>query len=158
MRAPPVETFGYSIVGAGSAGCVLANRLSADRRVSVLLLEAGGSDAHPYIRANGHLYVRGQARDFDVWAQLGNRAWSFADVLPYFRRSEDRSSGADEFHGAGGPLHVSDIAERHPICEAFIAGAAELGIRRNPDYNGAEQDGIGQSHLVDRDTVTMRVS
>jgi choline dehydrogenase len=183
---PPAERFDYVIVGAGSAGCVLANRLSEDPRISVLVLEAGGSDAHPYIRApagflktfqnprfnwcyttepgpgvdgraiffprgkvlggsssiNGHLYVRGQARDFDVWAQLGNRGWSYDDVLPYFRRSEDRSSGADEFHGAGGPLHVSDIAERHPICEAFIQGAEELGIRRNPDYNGAEQEGV----------------
>jgi choline dehydrogenase len=186
MNPPEPERYDYIIVGAGSAGCVLANRLSADPRVTVLVLEAGGSDAHPYIRApagflktfqdprfnwcystepgpgidgraiffprgkvlggsssiNGHLYVRGQARDFDVWAQLGNRGWSYDDVLPYFRRSEDRSAGADCYHGAGGPLHVSDIHERHPICEAFIRGAAELGVKRNPDYNGAEQEGV----------------
>ncbi|GAC1340706.1 MAG: GMC family oxidoreductase N-terminal domain-containing protein [Acetobacteraceae bacterium] len=180
------DTYDYVIVGAGSAGCVLANRLSADPAIRVLLLEAGGSDLHPYIRApagfiktfqsprfnwcyttepvggadnrpiyfprgkvlggssaiNGSLYVRGQQRDFDAWAQLGNRGWSFDDVLPYFRRSEDRSSGADAYHGTGGPQHVSDITERHPICEAFIAGAESLGVPRNPDYNGAEQDGV----------------
>ncbi len=165
---------------------MLANRLSADPGTRVLVLEAGGSDAHPYIRApvgflktfqdprfnwcyrtepgdgvdgraiffprgkvlggsssiNGHLYVRGQARDFDVWAQLGNRGWSYDDVLPYFRRAEDRSSGADDYHGAGGPQHVSDIHERHPICEAFIAGAVAAGVPRNPDYNGAVQEGV----------------
>ena len=180
------DSYDYVIVGAGSAGCVLANRLSADPAIRVLLLEAGGSDLHPYVRApagfiktfqsprfnwcyttepvagaddraiyfprgrvlggssaiNGSLYVRGQPRDFDTWAQLGNRGWSFDEVLPYFRRSEDRSSGADAFHGTGGPQHVSDINERHPICEAFIAGAESLGIPRNPDYNGAEQEGV----------------
>ncbi len=176
----------YVIVGAGTAGCVLANRLSADPRVRVVLLEAGGSDRHPYVQApvgflktiadprfnwcfstapgtgvdgrvipsprgrvlggssaiNGHLYVRGQARDFDTWAQLGNRGWGYEDVLPYFRRAEDRSSGGDAYHGIGGPQHVSDIHERHPICEAFIAGAESLGVPRNADYNGARQEGV----------------
>jgi len=180
------QTADYVIVGAGTAGCVLANRLSADPTVRVLVLEAGGSDRHPYVRApvgflktfedprfnwcfstapgdgvdgrsiffprgrvlggsssiNGHLYVRGQARDFDTWAQLGNRGWAYEDVLPYFRRAEDRSTGGDAYHGAGGPQHVSDIHERHPICEAFIAGAESLGIPRNPDYNGARQEGV----------------
>ncbi len=180
------DSYDYVIVGAGSAGCVLANRLSTDPAIRVLLLEAGGSDLHPYIRApagfiktfqslrfnwcyttepvagadnrpiyfprgkvlggssaiNGSLYVRGQQQDFDTWAQLGNRGWSFDDVLPYFRRSEDRSSGADAYHGTGGPQHVSDINERHPICEAFIAGAESLGVPRNPDYNGIEQEGV----------------
>jgi choline dehydrogenase len=179
--------FDYIIVGAGSAGCVLANRLTRDPRTSVLLVEAGGSDRHPYISApagflktfadprfnwcfttepgaginnraihfprgkvlggssaiNGHLYVRGQARDYDTWAQLGNRGWSYDDVLPYFRKSEDRSTGPDKFHGRDGPQHVSDIRERHPICEAFIAGAEEIGVPRNSDYNGEVQEGVG---------------
>ncbi|MDH3665897.1 MAG: GMC family oxidoreductase N-terminal domain-containing protein [Paracoccaceae bacterium] len=182
----PDARWDYIIVGAGSAGCVLANRLTADGRTTVLLIEAGGGDRHPHIWApagfvktyndprfnwcfstepgpgidgreiffprgkvlggssaiNGHLYVRGQARDFDTWAQLGNRGWSYDDVLPYFRRSEDRSAGADAYRGAGGPQHVSDVHERHPICEAFIEGAAELGLPRNPDYNGAVQEGV----------------
>jgi len=165
---------------------VLANRLSADPHRRVLVLEAGGSDAHPYVKApvgflktfqdprfnwcytteagdgvdgraiyfprgrvlggsssiNGSLYVRGQARDFDVWAQLGNRGWSYDDVLPYFRRSEDRDTGADAFRGSGGPQHVSDIHERHPICDAFVAGAVAAGLPANPDYNGASQEGV----------------
>ena len=180
------STVDYIIVGAGSAGCVLANRLTEDPRISVLLVEAGGSDRHPYIAApagflktfadprfnwcfttepgaaigdraihfprgkvlggssaiNGHLYVRGQARDYDIWAQLGNRGWSYNEVLPYFRKSEDRSAGADRFHGGNGPQHVSDIHERHPICEAFIAGAGEIGVPRNRDYNGETQEGV----------------
>ena len=180
------DQFDYIIVGAGSAGCVLANRLSADPATRVLVLEAGGSDRHPFVRApagfiktfqdprfnwcyttepvagaagraiyyprgrvlggsssiNGSLFVRGQPADYDVWAQLGNRGWSYDEVLPYFRRLEDRPSGEAAFRGTGGPQHVSDISEHHPICEAFIAGAESLGIPRNADYNGADQDGV----------------
>lgn len=181
-----IDRFDYVIVGAGTAGCVLANRLTSDPRVRVMLLEAGGSDRHPFVQApvgflktfqdqqfnwcfstapgegvdgrsiffprgkllggsssiNGHLYVRGQARDFDTWAQLGNRGWGYQDVLPYFKKAEDRAGGGDEYHGAGGPQHVSDIHERHPICEAFIDGAESLGVPRNADYNGARQEGV----------------
>jgi choline dehydrogenase len=182
-----VETFDYVIVGAGSAGCVLANRLSEDGSASVLVLEAGPSDWHPYIHIpagfiktfydrrvnwaysmepsewtggrrifaprgktlggssaiNGHIYNRGQRMDFDTWAQLGNSGWGYADVLPYFRRMERRLGDGDPtFRGRDGALTVSDLAWRHPLCEAFIEGAVGLGIPRNPDYNGAVQEGV----------------
>jgi choline dehydrogenase len=182
-----VETFDYVIVGAGSAGCVLANRLSEDGSATVLVLEAGRSDWHPYIHIpagfirtfhdrrvnwlysmepsawtagrcilaprgktlggssaiNGHIYNRGQRMDFDTWAQMGNRGWGYADVLPYFRRMERRLGDGDPtFRGRDGALVVSDLDWRHPLCEAFVAGAVSLGIPRNPDYNGAVQEGV----------------
>jgi choline dehydrogenase-like flavoprotein len=182
-----METFDYVIVGAGSAGCVLANRLSEDGAASVLVLEAGPGDWHPYIHIpagfiktfhdprvnwlysmepsewtggrrilaprgktlggssaiNGHIYNRGQRMDFDTWAQMGNRGWGYADVLPYFRRMERRlGEGDPTFRGRDGSLTVSDLEWRHPLCEAFIAGAESLGIPRNPDYNGAVQEGV----------------
>jgi choline dehydrogenase len=182
-----VDTFDYIIVGAGSAGSVLANRLSEDPGTNVLVLEAGGRDWHPYIHMpagfiktfydtrvnwaytmepcewtggrriyaprgktlggsssiNGHIYNRGQRMDYDTWAQMGNRGWGYADVLPYFRRMERRLGEADPtYRGRDGNLTVSDLEWRHPLCEAFIEGAVQLGIPRNPDYNGAQQEGI----------------
>jgi choline dehydrogenase len=181
------EAFDYVIVGAGSAGSVLASRLSEDGLTSVLLLEAGPRDWHPYIHVpagfiktfydarvnwlyemepsawtggrrilaprgktlggsssiNGHVYNRGQRMDFDTWAQLGNRGWGYADVLPYFRRMERRLGEGDAtYRGRDGALTVSDLEWRHPLCEAFIAGAVSLGIPRNRDYNGAHQEGV----------------
>jgi choline dehydrogenase len=118
---------------------------AADRRVfwprgKVL----GGSSS-----INGMVYIRGQAEDFDHWRQLGNAGWSFDDVLPYFRRAEHQVRGADGFHGTGGPLCVSDVAQ-HPICEAFIASSMELGFPRNDDFNGARQDGVGYHQTTTR--------
>src|SRR3981189_3074420 len=177
----------YVIVGAGSDGCVLANRLSADGKKSVLLLEAGPKDSNLWIHVplgygklfkdksvnwmyqtepepglggrqvfqprgkvlggsssiNGLLYVRGQHEDYDRWRQHGNSGWGFDDVLPYFKKAENQERGADDFHGAGGPLPVSDLVHADPLSAAFIAAAAETGIPVNPDFNGASQEGAG---------------
>jgi choline dehydrogenase len=179
--------FDYVIVGAGSAGCVLANRLSADGKNSVLLLEAGPKDSNIWIHVplgygrlfknknvnwmyqtepepgldgrtifqprgkvlggsssiNGLLYVRGQHEDYDRWRQHGNSGWGFDDVLPYFKKAEHQQRGANDFHGVGGPLPVSDSRHSDPLSEAFIAAAAETGIPVNPDFNGASQEGAG---------------
>jgi choline dehydrogenase len=92
---------------------------------------------------NGLLYVRGQPQDYDRWAALGNDGWSFEEVLPYFKKSEDNERGEDEFHGVGGPQKVSDLRLRRPIAEHFIRAATEIGIPVNEDYNGASQEGVG---------------
>jgi choline dehydrogenase len=189
------NVFDYVIVGAGSAGCALANRLSEDAGVRVALIEAGGKDRNPWIHVpagyyrnfsnpaitwqygsgpephlngrtvtwprgrvlggssaiNGLLYVRGQSQDYDVWRQLGNVGWSYEDVLPYFKRSEDQEHGADDYHGAGGPLGVSDVRlPQNAMCEAFIDACEAAGIPRTNDFNGARQEGAGYFQLTNR--------
>jgi choline dehydrogenase len=181
------QRYDYIIVGAGSAGCVLASRLTESGEHRVLLLESGGRDSNRWIHIpigfgkvmfdrkvnwmfetepeprmngrnikiprgrvlggsssiNGLIYIRGQREDYDDWRALGNPGWGFEDCLPYFKKAENQARGADEWHGVGGPLCVSDVKDRHPLADSFIEAGAQLGIGRNDDFNGARQEGLG---------------
>ena len=195
------DRFDYVIVGAGTAGCVLANRLTACGKYTVCLLEAGPPDWNPMIHIpagfmktianpsvnwlyqsepcpgtngrtipmprgkvlggsssiNGLIFNRGQKMDFDVWAQKGNRGWSYDDVLPYFRRYENHENSADaSYRGQKGEMTITDLEWRDPLCEAFIKGAESIGIPRNPDYNGAYQEGT--SYVQRTSTGKLRMS
>ena len=188
-------SYDYLIVGGGSAGCVLANRLSGDPAIRVALIEAGPDDSNPFIHIPGGIipvirsntlnwkfetqpeagcgqrrmfwprgrtlggssainamcYVRGHRDDYDHWAAQGCKGWSYDEVLPHFKSIENFEPGADAFHGTGGGLNVAEPRYMNPLMSAFITAAQQAGHTLNHDFNGADQEGVGRYHVMQKD-------
>ena len=191
------ETFDFVIVGAGSAGCAMAYRLSEEGKNTVCVLEFGGSDRGPFIQMpsalsypmnmklynwgfesepepglggrrlatprgkvvggsssiNGMVYVRGHAKDFDTWEEMGAKGWGFRHVQPYFKRQETSHGGEDGWRGTNGPLHVKRGPRTNPLYQAFVEAGRQAGYPVTEDYNGHQQEGFGAMEMTVHDGI-----